>query len=160
VGSEIWRYSPFGPGPALVGIVVIAIAAMTLTTQGWTTHGYVNLVVGRGISEELHNVNREVGVANVVGNVVMFVPLGWLLRLVTGRTWRAVVVAAAFSTFIETVQFFTGRAADVDDVVLNTTGALLGAVAVSVVLATVRRPRSRGERLTAPLGRPSLRDLT
>lgn len=67
-------------------------------------------------------------------NVIMMLPLGVLLPLVLGRIrWgRVVAVAFAVSLGIEVLQGVTnvvvssGRAADVNDLIANTAGAVLG----------------------------------
>lgn len=67
---------------------------------------------------------------NVVGNLVAFMPLGFLWPLLRrGRTgaWRVGLLAAAVSLLIETLQYASARRiADVDDVLLNALGGLLG----------------------------------
>ncbi len=73
-------------------------------------------------------------VRNTVGNVVLFLPLGILLPMLSERSrrFRRMLLTAAFlSLSIETIQFFlrfvgNDRAVDIDDVLLNTLGALLG----------------------------------
>jgi glycopeptide antibiotics resistance protein len=67
---------------------------------------------------------------NVVGNLAAFVPLGILWPLLReGRTTarRVGLLAFSVSLLIETLQYGSGRRiADVDDVLLNTAGGLLG----------------------------------
>ena len=67
---------------------------------------------------------------NVVGNLGAFMPLGFLWPLLRrGRTgvWQVGLLAAALSLLIEALQYALGRrTADVDDVLLNTLGGLLG----------------------------------
>ena len=69
-------------------------------------------------------------VVNFLGNIVAFMPFGVLLPLVRKaetRAWEATLFVAGLSTFIEAMQFaFAGRTADLDDVILNTLGGLLG----------------------------------
>jgi glycopeptide antibiotics resistance protein len=69
----------------------------------------------------------------LLGNIVLFVPLGWLLPM----TWpslrsplRIVAVGAACSAAIELSQLLVivGRSPSVDDIILNILGALIGAV--------------------------------
>ncbi len=62
-------------------------------------------------------------------NVVMLVPLGFLLPL----WWRdyqrlapTVVAGAGLSLLIEVSQLMNGRATDIDDLIANTLGALAG----------------------------------
>lgn len=62
-------------------------------------------------------------------NIVMFVPLGLLLpvALPSLRRFRCTAaVCLAITLAIETLQYFTGRSADIDDVLLNLLGGMLG----------------------------------
>ena len=73
---------------------------------------------------------------SVVGNVVAFVPLGWLgaEALPGARTWpRALALGLAVSVGIEAAQLGIGllagypyRMTDIDDVLLNVAGTALG----------------------------------
>lgn len=69
-------------------------------------------------------------VINLCGNVVMFVPLGFLLPRVFPRLTRLgqiLLATLAIMTVIETAQCLTLRGfCDVDDLILNTAGAALG----------------------------------
>ncbi|WP_310529098.1 VanZ family protein, partial [Nocardioides sp.] len=61
-------------------------------------------------------------------NVLLFVPLGvGLALLTTWPWWRVALVAGAMSSVIELIQLVLPRYADPVDVVTNTLGALLGA---------------------------------
>ena len=73
-------------------------------------------------------------------NVLLFVPLGIVLALLTRRPWWwAVLPAFVVSGAIELVQGrWLDRVGSWSDVVANTLGALLGAAAVSL-LARARR---------------------
>ena len=67
--------------------------------------------------------------SEVIPNILMFIPFGFFLPLVWGRAkkWYATVgIALLFSICIEIIQFFIGRAADIDDVILNTLGGIIG----------------------------------
>jgi glycopeptide antibiotics resistance protein len=85
----------------------------------------------------------------LIGNVVAFVPLGFLWPLLrpSRRGWIAVLgVGAGLSLAIELSQLLISlvigypyRQADVDDVLLNTTGALLGYGGFSLRRAWQRR---------------------
>ena len=62
------------------------------------------------------------------GNVGMFLPIGFCVALLWRghHWWKSVLVGLCGSVTIEFVQFFIGRSTDIDDVILNTTGTLLG----------------------------------
>lgn len=64
----------------------------------------------------------------LLGNIVMFMPVGFFPALLWRgwRWWKSVLTGFLTSCLIEFVQFFIGRSTDIDDVILNTTGALLG----------------------------------
>jgi glycopeptide antibiotics resistance protein len=78
----------------------------------------------------LANLNSAFWVSQAVGNLLLLLPVGlfgpialpWL-----SRWWRVLLVAAVISASIELAQLFIPeRSADVDDVMFNTVGALLG----------------------------------
>ena len=67
---------------------------------------------------------------NLLGNVVMFVPLGLFLPLIFIRLrklWRTMLVASLLITAVEITQLFTlVGCCDIDDLILNLLGAALG----------------------------------
>ena len=91
---------------------------------------------------------RAFCVRNAQGNVVLFVPLGVLLPLTWPRVRfrRGVAIAAAVSVGIEVAQYLSAswghRTADVNDVILNTTGAILGLALVLPLRAAGARARA------------------
>ena len=64
----------------------------------------------------------------VLANVVMFLPFGFFPALLwrNDTWWKALLAGFAVTLFIECCQLCVGRAFDVDDLLLNTTGAMLG----------------------------------
>ena len=73
---------------------------------------------------------RRIAAVNLLGNLVMFLPLGFLPAMVFPllRRWsRILIAAAAVVIAAETVQYFTLRgSADIDDLILNLIGAAVG----------------------------------
>lgn len=70
-----------------------------------------------------------ISAVNLIGNVIMFVPFGFLLPLLwkkLQRFWLVGCIGAGGSCFIECVQLFIDRSVDIDDVILNTAGVVLG----------------------------------
>jgi VanZ family protein len=70
--------------------------------------------------------------SDIVANVALFLPIGFLLRSLDGgarHAWRTVLLAAGFSMLIEAGQIFIpGRFVSPVDVVANTGGAGVGAL--------------------------------
>lgn len=64
----------------------------------------------------------------MLANIGIFFPLGFFSALLwqKSRWWKAVLTGFCTSVTIEFVQFFIGRSTDIDDVILNTTGTLVG----------------------------------
>ena len=83
---------------------------------------------------------------NIIGNVAMFIPVGLVWPLCFQKLdtlGKTVLVAAGFPLFIEITQLpFYDRCSDVDDLILNTTGILIGAlIYFSVKLLKNRKNR-------------------
>ena len=71
-------------------------------------------------------------VINLLGNVLLFFPFGFLLPTFwppgeKNHPFMMFATALSFSSVVEHLQYVTSvGSADIDDVILNTTGALLG----------------------------------
>lgn len=66
-----------------------------------------------------------------LANILMFMPGGFLIAAAFPqfRNWRRIfILGAGCSLTIEVIQFLIGRIADVDDVLMNSFGAVLGFV--------------------------------
>lgn len=126
-------------------VISISIVLLTLSPQdeGQWFGGFVNVVPFSSLDLS------PLGLRNAAGNVAMFVPLGFVLGLLglvfrSGRDTVLRVLAICFtvSLSIETLQFVfpSGRVPDVDDVILNTAGSFIGAIASLVAsrLAALR----------------------
>lgn len=69
--------------------------------------------------------------SNLLGNVVIFIPLGVYMALFckNGPLWKTVLLVAAASMAAEVLQVATKTGiGDIDDLLLNTLGGLLGAL--------------------------------
>ncbi len=67
--------------------------------------------------------------SQVISNIIMFIPLGFLLPIVFKKFrsfFNTTLFAFAFSFFIECFQYFIGRSSDIDDLILNTLGGIIG----------------------------------
>lgn len=65
---------------------------------------------------------------NFFGNLAIFIPLGLLSALLFRKaTWRrSAIIGFGLSTFIELFQYFIVRNTAIDDIILNTAGAMCG----------------------------------
>jgi glycopeptide antibiotics resistance protein len=137
---------------ALLGVVFLPLRAVA-SGDAPSLWASVNLVPTHTIVEIVRDFPRLV-IQQLVGNVVLFVPLGFFLPVLSGRCRRLAateVVSLAVSIGIEVVQLamllslLSQRSVDVDDVILNVTGAALGYLAWRCVHAlTVRSAAAVG----------------
>lgn len=69
-------------------------------------------------------------VKQILLNVAFFIPFGVLFTLLYMKNrkilLKTILVAIVFSTSIETLEYFVGRYMDIDDVIWNTLGAVIG----------------------------------
>lgn len=65
---------------------------------------------------------------NFLGNIVMFLPIGLFTALLSDkpRYWKSTLYTLGTSLFIEVFQLFVSRGTDVDDLLLNTVGGIIG----------------------------------
>ena len=71
---------------------------------------------------------------NVVGNLLLFIPLGMYLRILLKRKWTGLFLMFVLSVGFEATQFiFNIGALDVDDVILNVTGGLFGMIVMGIL---------------------------
>ncbi|MBO4592206.1 MAG: VanZ family protein [Eubacterium sp.] len=74
---------------------------------------------------------------NIIGNIAMFIPVGivWPICFKKLDTFiKTVLAGAGYTLFIEVTQLFClGRHTDIDDLILNTTGVIIGACIVFVI---------------------------
>ena len=127
------------PGPVSRGPVV-------LLTLIWAAGvAFMTLRPGSGLGVRLNLVPLQFdgrgSAVDAVLNVFVFVPLGLLLVLAGARILAVFGIALATTLTIEITQYLLddGRTADVNDLITNTAGALLGAVLMFGVRALARR---------------------
>ena len=79
--------------------------------------------------EVFKNNNINYFLINFLGNIIMFVPIGFFVPLLWNINDKKVILIGFFSSlFIEFTQLFIGRTTDIDDLILNTFGAVLGLI--------------------------------
>lgn len=75
-----------------------------------------------------YSIGSELFFYNVVGNIVLFIPFGYFVSdyLKAKKIHHILIVSILISLTAETIQYKIGRAFDVDDIILNVIGAILG----------------------------------
>lgn len=112
----------------LLSLYVLFILDLTWL-QFPSRHPQVNVVPLRSMIGDWRSGGRPL-IINFLGNIVAFIPIGMIPRVARprrARAWHAALFSFCLSAIIEAVQYETGhRVADVDDLILNTVGGVLG----------------------------------
>ncbi len=129
------RFEEFFKAASIVFFVIYILSLVALLFFGSANRGYeyrsVNLVPFKTIELYLTTtaLSGTVKLLNLVGNVLIFVPLGFYLSVFSHRLHLLVrlVILLAVPVTVEILQYiFKTGASDVDDVILNFAGGLLG----------------------------------
>jgi glycopeptide antibiotics resistance protein len=107
-----------------------------------------NLHPGRSLKAYLNQPELRDAVRQIGGNLLLGVPFGVLVPVVAPRTrgiLRVLMLTAVVMLLVEFAQgaMVTGRAFDIDDVILNTTGALVGYLIVGRRLSRAVHAREK-----------------
>ncbi|MEV4738916.1 VanZ family protein [Streptomyces sp. NPDC049555] len=157
----------------VLGCVVLAAVTFLLgrprrvshrvcTALGWLwVAGVVGLTFGtrsgggQAVNLKLLDVSNPADTWDFFLNVLMFVPGGLLLASAGTRLASAVACGFAGSLAIETTQYLTssGRTADINDLLSNTAGCVVGYACAAALRAAVRRTAAA----TATAAGPRLR---
>lgn len=81
-------------------------------------------------------------VKQAIANVCMFIPISFLTALafpIMRNFFFTVLSMFTFSFGIEFIQYFIGRAADIDDLMMNTIGAIIGYLIFALIFAVFGR---------------------
>lgn len=118
-------------------------------TDGYSTYRY-NLVLFDEIRRFIQYrdyVSTGAFVLNMIGNLLVFYPLGFLIPIWREKKTgviRILIYSFVFSLGIETLQLVTRVGVfDVDDLLLNTVGGLLGFIGYRIALSMYRHAVAR-----------------
>ncbi len=159
---EAWVYIPSGFAASIIFLVLYELV-LTIRKErvSWLHRGmalffglYLTMIFAVTVSPVYgFSISRMGGTINLVpfvvwsarsghgmnfwGNILFFIPLGTLMVFLSyscRKLHRALLAGAGISFLIEVLQLFSNRSTDIDDIILNTLGALLGYVLGKVIL--------------------------
>ena len=106
-------------------IIYILLLYYIVTFQD-NNYGTNNLVPFKEIFR--YSITSKLFIKNVIGNVLLFVPLGIFCAYYINnkKVYIIIFLSILISSSIEFAQYKIGRTLDIDDVILNTIGAVLG----------------------------------
>ncbi|MEE0873745.1 MAG: VanZ family protein [Ruminococcus sp.] len=119
-------------GVAIVTLFPIVYDDLTEYTDAVT---WYNFTPFKTIISAFQNGITATAVTQIIGNIALSVPFGVLVLLLfkLPRRWQKLVIALSFTIAIESSQLFIGfaignmyRNIDIDDIILNLSGAYIG----------------------------------
>ncbi len=109
-----------------LGFIIYALLLFSLLTTSESARYGLNLVPFTEILR--YDFGSTMFMYNVVGNILIFVPFGYFVsRYIRAKKITPIfIISLVTSLTVELVQLQIGRAFDIDDIILNVTGALMG----------------------------------
>ena len=135
------------------------LSALTVFPSGfWTLGHWQDACSGSGtlwpripLSQSISNIQwtptlfrtditlGEWGLYMMVANALIFLPIGFFPNLLWRRPkwWKGLLTGLCSSFSIEFLQLFAGRSTDIDDLILNSSGAFLGGLLALLLVKLV-----------------------
>ena len=113
------------------------IFAFTLAILGVRNHEVRQVVWIPFAGGEYSNINTQLSLIKLLGNVALFVPLGLCVQVLTRWSVKStILIGIAVSLVVEILQFLLSRGTSTTgDVILNCGGTLIGALVGSELLS-------------------------
>ena len=96
------------------------------------TKAEINYMIGVNLVPFTEILRYDIGThefyRNVIGNIVLFIPFGYFVSMYmkASKVSHILIVSIITSSTIEIVQHFIGRSFDIDDIILNVVGGIVG----------------------------------
>ena len=109
--------------------LVIGIAR---TPNYYTLHGFKTFIIPTiiyAIVREIlrYNIGSKLFIQNVIGNILLFIPFGMFLNYYFKvRIISLIIITILYSLSIELTQTLIDRVFDIDDIILNLVGSIIG----------------------------------
>lgn len=124
--------------------MILLIKVLFLSRISHLEHRSINLIPFYSIMEYISGSSANIkafSFSNVVGNIVIFIPLGTYLALFKNdkRVITNLLFIFIVSLFVEIIQGLLGiGASDIDDIILNCLGGLIGILGYKFLLFILR----------------------
>ncbi|MCR8659623.1 VanZ family protein [Paenibacillus endoradicis] len=127
------------------------VSMMTLIDQAKRTYEQPEIILNRWEWANLVpfdtisvSVGRQLSLSqfmNLYGNIAIFIPTGIIISLIVKKRWSlSIIISFGISLLLECMQLFLAMGSfDVDDLILNTSGGLIGAGIVVIGSLLVRK---------------------
>lgn len=128
-------------GLLIFGLYCVGVASQTFIPKlefgrnsfivNQNLHGEINLIPGKFIfdliNECIRNGNSDYFIINIIGNVCIFIVIGFGLSTLWNITFKKnIIIGILSSLFIEIIQLPQARGSDIDDILINVMGIIIG----------------------------------
>lgn len=122
----------------LIFIIYVLLLYQLLTNVETNTASGYNLVPFTEILR--YKFGSKLFMTNVVGNILIFVPFGYFVSgyIKASKVGHILAVSVISSLIVEVVQLQIGRSFDVDDIILNVSGAIIGFL-IYIALCAIKK---------------------
>lgn len=109
----------------LIAIIYILCLFYVVTFQD-SNYGVSNYIPFKEIFR--YSIGSHKFIKNIMGNILLFIPYGFLSSYILNNKKISVtfVLSLIVSLTIEIVQYYIGRVFDIDDIILNVLGGIIG----------------------------------
>ncbi len=106
--------------------ILYVMCLFEIVTLQESNYGLSNWVPFKEIFR--YEIGSRLFIRNIIGNILLFLPYGYFASdyLKSKKFWEVGLLTMLVSLTIEIVQLNIGRTFDIDDVILNTSGGILG----------------------------------
>lgn len=110
----------------LIFIIYALLLYELLTSAELNTSGGLNIVPFTEIFR--YKIGSSLFVYNVIGNILVFVPFGYFVSsyVKASKISHILIISLVTSLTVEVVQLQIGRSFDIDDIILNVVGSIIG----------------------------------
>lgn len=121
----------------LMIMYLLLLYQMLLSTENATSG--INIIPFKEMTR--YAIGSKLFFYNVIGNIVLFIPFGYFIsdKLKAKKTTHIILISSIISLTAELIQYKIGRAFDIDDVILNVTGAIIGFIGYFSVQSIKKR---------------------
>jgi glycopeptide antibiotics resistance protein len=144
--------------------ILLLIKILLLSRLSHTELRSINVIPFHSIKEYIFSSSdtiKRFAFGNVIGNIVIFIPLGTYLSLFKNdkRVIPNLLIIFIVSLFVEIIHWLLGiGASDIDDIILNCLGGLIGILGYKLLLFILRDEKKVHTAITiiSVLGLPSI----
>ncbi|QSX06570.1 VanZ family protein [Sedimentibacter sp. zth1] len=107
-------------------------------------HRSMNLVPFMSYRQAMFDFSN-IGMSQLIFNIILFIPIGFLLPICNYRFekwYKTIIIGLSLTILIETTQLiFNGGVFDVDDIINNVLGTILGYSLITTILSVVKKDK-------------------